>query len=197
MAEAPIYATGGPAWQVCDQSTPGAVLVVDDALPPAGTYRVASWGLLDIAGTPHRQFVTTAWSRTDAVTQKLGELSNTYDTHMAGGYACTINGVAEVLQTREADKPNWIGFKLDCQDQVNAGNGTVNASMPIRVTSNKSYIVTHADGLALMNALLGWWADQMKNAWSLADQIAQVAATATDDQFDAQLAAIDVAQGWS
>lgn len=190
MAEAPIYATGGPSWQIVEEGAPGAVLVVDADLPPAGTYTLTGWVVADVDGVPHRQFSFVEFDLPGSQAGMLNDLGARYQALLNQGFPATIDGATCFLQLRDADdKVNWLTFKDACEDQIAAGGGDVVMPMTLRDGANVDHTITANAGRSLAMAMRTWGAAAMANSWRLKDLITN-AATKDD------LAAVDLSSGW-
>jgi hypothetical protein len=183
-----LYAIGGPAWRLVDANTLGAVQVIDDPIPPGGTYIINMWGVEDRNGVPHRWFSFRPWDAEAARTRLLGLHEAAHQRALDRGFPVLLEGQPETLQLRtEDDKINWLTFKDACHDMIDMGLGNYPNPLPLRTTSNNQYSVTANQGVALMQGLRTWAAAVMRRGWQIKDTIVQAR---TPEEFGAAEAAI-------
>jgi hypothetical protein len=165
---APLYAYGGPNWIVMADGTTaeqaaaiGAKLVIDDELPPEGSYSILMAGVEDRGDlNPHRWFSTVPYGIEDEREALVGLALQRYADILDAGFPIDMSpygGGLEHLQLRDAnDKANWLTFKDACQDQIEGGGGDQPMPQAVQTLENNAYTVTANQGKAMMIALRQW-----------------------------------------
>lgn len=122
--------------------------------------------------------------------RRVEEATRAYRTHIESGFPVVFEGVPEVLQcASDTDKTNWLIFLGACQEAVIAKHGDDDVPIPLRCTSNRSYVITFAEAVALILNMRTWGLTAQANLWRLKDEIA---AAETGEALNA----IDVTEGW-
>ena len=147
-----------------------------------------------MAGTPeHDAFVAArdaAYTLDMRKADKITAINAKLNEVLTGGYTVQSGAMAgKVLQTRNVeDRTNWLVSQASYSAAVAAGQGAVEGAK-FRTADNVSFVVSYADGLAVLLAMAAWGAACMDHSWALKDAIA-----AAEDA--ASLAMIDIEQGW-
>lgn len=105
--------------------------------------------------------------------RRLGEIDDRYDAFLTAGFPCALSGVPETLQCRDdRDRTNWLTLLGICDEAIRLGAGAQNIPVPVRCTSNRSYVISYNDCLALLKNLRTWAAGAQANWWRLKDLVA-------------------------
>lgn len=122
--------------------------------------------------------------------RKLNDANRAYQTHIDGGFPTTFEGNAETLQcASDTDRANWLIFLGVCQEAVAAGFGDQPIPIALRCTSNRSYVVTFAEAVILIQNMRTWGLSAQANLWRLKDLLD---AAETGDALNA----VDLTEGW-
>ena len=113
-----------------------------------------------------------------------------YEAFLAAGFPVTFEGVAETLQCRnELDRTNWLTLMGLCEEAIAAEAGDAPIAIPFRTTSNRFYVVSYSEALAILKDLRAWAASAQANWWRLKDEV-------RDAPTRQALFAIDMEAGW-
>lgn len=126
----------------------------------------------------------------DLKEEKRKAVNTKLDVLLTGGYTVEAGAMAgKVLQTRNLeDRTNWLVSQASYSAAVAAGQGAVEGAK-FRTADNVSFLVSYADGLAVLLAMAAWGAACMDRSWALKDAIG-----AAED--GAALGLIDIEAGW-
>ena len=120
--------------------------------------------------------------------RKLLEINAAYEAFVAAGFPVTLGGNAETLQVaRDVDRTNWLTVQGIALRQIAAGNG--DGETFVQATSNRRYVVTYTEQLAIIDALTAWGLAAWVN-WNALKDAARAATT------NAELQAIDPTEGY-
>lgn len=97
-------------------------------------------------------------------THKLREIEGTRDAAINAGFAYTINGTLDHVQTRARDRENIMGLAVSAQ---NNASGTFD----FRAESNTTYTLTAAEMIALADAAQQHVSAQYAYSWRLKAQV--------------------------
>lgn len=122
--------------------------------------------------------------------RRLEEATRAYQAFIDKGFPVTFEGTGETLQcASDTDRANWLIFLGVCQEAIKADAGDQPIPIALRCTSNRSYVVTFSEAVALIEAMRTWGLSAQANLWRLKDLIG---AAETGDALNA----IDVTEGW-
>lgn len=121
--------------------------------------------------------------------RKLEEVNATYAAFLAGGFPVDFEGNAETLQCGDGDQTKWLIFLGACEEAIAAGFGDQPIPIPIRCTSNNSYVVTFSEAGQIVRDMRAWGFLAQANCWRLKDE---VAAAETGEALNA----VDLTEGW-
>lgn len=122
--------------------------------------------------------------------RRLEEATRAYRVFIEGGFPVTFEGNDETLQcASDTDRANWLIFLGVCQEAVAGGAGAQVIPIALRCTSNRSYVVTFAEAVTLIQNMRTWGLTAQANLWRLKDLIDAV-------ETGEALNAVDVTEGW-
>ena len=100
----------------------------------------------------------------------------------AAGFAPTHSAFeGRRLQLRNVeDRTNWLGSEVEYRTAVAQGFGDV-IGAEFRTAENVTIVLSYADGLAVLLAMLGWAKAIMARSWALKDAIAAGTAVNLDE----------------
>lgn len=164
-------------------------VIVDPPHDPEREIKTGPIVTLEAARTLH-SYVVAARPLADRKAELLAAVNHKRDQLLAGGYSHDFGALGvHVLQTRGADdRINWLTSQAAYQAAVAAGAGAVEDA-EFRTVENVRFVLSYADGLAVLLAMAAWGKAIFGHSWDLKDAIAQ--AVDHDD-----LDAIDIAAGW-
>lgn len=195
------FANNPPSWTWCAEGAPGAVAVVEEGQPGAGTYRETGGVLFDRDGAPVFQGAWVAWAPDDERAELQGLIQAQADAVRLGGCPVDFGGVTEHLQMRDdTDLIRWTNLRLSAFKMKMAGMGAEPMvvlgpngpePMPIKTAENVEHVVTVDQADTMMDWALSWNGLILKREWALKTDLD---AASLPEHFDDIRAAI--ATGW-
>lgn len=100
-------------------------------------------------------------------TAKLAEILEWRNNKITNGVAYTFDGVEDVIQIRDQDKPNLLALALKARAFAMVGDDTT--LMRFRAESNTTYHLTSSEMLSMTNYALAFAEDTYQISWDLKD----------------------------
>lgn len=123
----------------------------------------------------------------------MDDINRRYQAHIEPGFPVVLEGVEETLQVaREVDGINWLTVKGICEEGIAAELGDEPSLIFLQTTSNRRYLMSFNEALAIIRDLRTWGLLSWANWNRLKDAARDPAVTPTS----AALEALNLDEGW-
>lgn len=124
------------------------------------------------------------------IERRIGDINREYERRQLIGFPVTLEGNAETLQVaRDVDRTNWLTVYGICLEGIGAGLGDEPNTIFLQTTSNRRYLMSFNEALAVIRDLRAWGLASWANWNALKDKARNVAR-----REDLEL--IDLSEGW-
>ena len=165
--------------------------IVDDAIPSGK--QTAGFSLALDGSVVRRQWTLVDIPLDSLKSQKISRIEAKLNQLLCGGFtvpsSISTALAGKVLQTRDADRTNWLTSQAMYSAAIAVGHGSDEIAV-FRAADNSVTTVSANEGAAVLIAMAAWGATVTHHSWDLKDAVA--AATTA-----AAVAAIDETAGWS